>query len=126
MWWELGEHVALCARYTGLEWLAGRFHWQCRCEARRTWLNQQGEKYYARHFPVRHARLLAQFAQSVLQATERGPCPAEAIQTPVSANTRQRWLDELVKERMLGSLVISGQTLYGKIAPCKSEATTVE
>ena len=125
--WEFGEHLAFLFRWTGIAWLATRI-FKCRCDARRAWCNEQGERLYARLCPMWHCLLLGRFAAAVLRATEHGACTAESIQSglPVSLHTRRRWLDEMVREGVLGSITLSGVKHYAQLSRCISGRRLLE
>lgn len=126
MWWEFGEHVTYYL--SPFAWLVSRV-WKCRCEARRRWLNEQGENLWAAWQPLAHDDLHAGFEDVVLTQCRIVVQTSVALHAKlgpmglgVSENTCVRWLDDLVAEGKLASLVMSGLRYYG--LPAESIVTS--
>jgi hypothetical protein len=124
MWWEFGEHLAFLA------WpLSGI--WECRCEARRAWANEQGEKAWKWLCPVQYVRFRYAWRRIVRRELNNGvkllPDVHRLTGRP-SLNSCERWLDDLVKRGALRVLVMSGQKVYGLphgsiVTLCKDSGT---
>jgi len=116
-WWEFGEQLSWLL--TPFAWLVSRV-WKCRCDARRRWCNEQGERLWAWWNPTAHDDLHAGFedvvrtqlnlrVQSAIEIHSR----LKQMGIGVSLHTAGRWLDERVKQGRLATLVLSGVRHYG-------------
>ena len=109
---ELGEHAAFLLSPFG------RIV-KCRCEARRRWLNVQGERLAMRLWPRSHENLLVRFSIVIIQTLRRRVVPAPELHAKlrrcgirISYRTMERWLAPFP----VASLVISGVKHYGMAA----------
>jgi hypothetical protein len=99
MLWEVGEHAASWLEPIGKR-LPKRF--QCQCEARRQWLNIQGENCWKWLFRRSFARLHRRFRMLVKltlleKVTPKSELHAKLVSSgiAISERTMVRWLDEM-------------------------------
>ena len=127
MIWEFGEHVAFILR--PISRLASPI-WKCRCEARRTWLNSQGERLWKWLLPDQHDNF--RYAWKIVAINRLWKCTLSAEDVcqhlrltsyRTSENTCKRWLDDLVRSGDLATIIIGNVKRYG--LPANSDTPPV-
>lgn len=110
--WEVGEHAAAVLEPIG-KMLPKRL--QCQCEARRAWLNIQGENWWKWIFRRGFARYHRRFRMLVKLTLLDKVTPKSELHAKlqghglrISERTMTRWLEEMP----VAWLVMSGEPWY--------------